>query len=162
MKKLLCGSGGPGPGDFKVMSEEEIITPINEKLTLIQRAAGLTFGTDAYLLAAFVRGVPRGKAVELGGGTGVVSLLCAARDRFAHIDCAEIQPEYAEQRHHDIPCPQNDIQRPVIRPGQIAENYDSHAEQDLEDTAGQDGLRLVKIQHRAAQQIEHRNILLEN
>ena len=95
-EKAFSGSGGPGPGDDTIMSEEEIITPINEKLTLIQRAAGLTFGTDAYLLAVFVRGVPRGKAVELGGGTGVVSLLCAARDRFAHIDCAEIQPEYAD------------------------------------------------------------------
>ncbi|MBQ3638603.1 MAG: methyltransferase [Clostridia bacterium] len=76
------------------MNNGEIITPINERITLIQRAAGLTFGTDAYLLGAFVRGKSGGRAVELGGGTGVVSLLCAARDRFASILCAEIQPEY--------------------------------------------------------------------
>ena len=75
---------------------DEFITEINEDLRLIQRRGGLSFGTDAYLLGAFVRPVPRGRAAELGGGSGVVSLLCAARHRFAHILAAEIQPGFAE------------------------------------------------------------------
>lgn len=69
---------------------------INESLRLIERREGLTFGTDSYLLAAFVRPVPSGAAAELGGGCGVVSLLCAARGKFRRILCAEIQPAYAD------------------------------------------------------------------
>ena len=74
----------------------ERIDQINENLKLISRSSGLTFGTDSYLLAAFVRAFPRESAVELGGGTGVISLLCASRKKFARILSAEIQPEYAD------------------------------------------------------------------
>jgi len=49
-----------------------------------------------FLLAAFVRPVPRGRAVELGAGSGIVSLLCAARERFAHICAVEVQADFAE------------------------------------------------------------------
>ena len=75
---------------------DEFITEINEDLRLIQRRGGLTFGTDAYLLGAFVRPMPRGRAAELGGGCGVVSLLCAARHRFARILSVELQPDFAD------------------------------------------------------------------
>ena len=74
----------------------EFVIEINEKLHLIQRAGGLAFGTDSYLLAAFARPCPDGTAVELGGGSGAVSLLCASREKYAKILCAEIQPEYAD------------------------------------------------------------------
>ena len=76
--------------------ETERLDEINESLSLIQCRTGLTFGTDSYLLAAFARPVPRGTAVELGGGTGVVSLLAAARDRFAAVRAVELQPYFAE------------------------------------------------------------------
>ena len=38
------------------MSELEKTIKINEDLTLVQRVNGLTFGTDAYLLAAMAKG----------------------------------------------------------------------------------------------------------
>ncbi|MCR5681075.1 MAG: methyltransferase [Clostridiales bacterium] len=82
--------------DETLYSAEERLTPINERLTLLSRRRGLTFGTDSYLLAALVRACPSGTAAELGGGTGVISLLCLAREKFARILCAEIQPEYAD------------------------------------------------------------------
>lgn len=68
---------------------------INEDLSLIQKKDGLTFGTDAYLLSAFV---PKcgGIAADLGAGTGVASLLCAVRDKAAKMYSVEIQPEFAE------------------------------------------------------------------
>ncbi len=74
----------------------EFVTPINEDLRLIQRRGDLTFGTDAYLLGAFVRSMPRERAAEFGGGSGVVSLLCAARGRFARILCAELRPDLTD------------------------------------------------------------------
>ncbi len=69
---------------------------INENLSLIQLKTGLTFGTDSYLLAAFARAQKNGVCAEFGGGTGVVSLLAASRDKFSLIYCAEIQPYFAK------------------------------------------------------------------
>ena len=76
--------------------EEERLDEINENLSLISRKRGLTFGTDSYLLAAFARAVPSGRAAELGCGTGVVSMLCAEKGKYARITAAEIQEKYAD------------------------------------------------------------------
>lgn len=73
----------------------EKLDVINEDLSLIQKTDGLTFGTDAYLLAAFV--TARGKTgADLGAGTGVASLLCAARGKTSKIFSVEVQPDFAE------------------------------------------------------------------
>lgn len=74
----------------------EEITRVNEDIRLIQRSDGHLFGTDAYLLSAFVPRAPRKTAAELGAGSGIVSMLCASRGKYAHIDAVEIQPEMAE------------------------------------------------------------------
>lgn len=76
-------------------SETERLDEINESLSLISLKKGLTFGTDSYLLAAFAHPNPNGRCVEFGGGTGVVSLLCASKNKFSHITCAEIQEYFA-------------------------------------------------------------------
>lgn len=77
------------------MTNESVIR-VNDNIQLIQRDGGHTFGTDAYLLSAFVRPKKQGRALELGAGTGIISLLCAARSRFDHIDALEVQPEMAD------------------------------------------------------------------
>lgn len=82
--------------------ESERLDEINERLKLIQRKRGLTFGTDAYLLAAFTKAVPCGRAADLGCGTGVISLLCAARGRFSQIYACELQSEYASLTERNV------------------------------------------------------------
>ncbi len=78
-----------------LLHPNERLDEVNDKLRLIQKTDGLTFGTDALLLAAFV--AKEGKrALELGGGSGIISLLLATRERFASIDCLEIQASYAD------------------------------------------------------------------
>ncbi len=75
--------------------ETERLDGINERVSLIQLKKGLTFGTDSYLLAAFARARKNGVCVELGGGTGVVACLAAAREKYSRIYCAELQPYFA-------------------------------------------------------------------
>jgi len=77
------------------LSDNERIDEVNEKISLIQKKDGLTFGTDAFLLAAFIRPQKRALAVELGTGTGIISLLLAARERFAKIWALEVQEEFS-------------------------------------------------------------------
>jgi tRNA1(Val) A37 N6-methylase TrmN6 len=78
------------------LREDERLDHVNEKIDLIQKKDGLTFGTDAFLLASFIKPRRSGKAAELGAGTGIISLLLAARDKFANISAFEIQPDFAE------------------------------------------------------------------
>jgi len=75
--------------------ENERLDEVNDKIKLIQKTDGLTFGTDALLLAAYVNGKYK-TAVELGGGTGIVSMLIATRQKAEKIDCVEIQEDFAE------------------------------------------------------------------
>ncbi len=74
---------------------DERLNQVNERISLIRKKDGLTFGTDAYLLASFIRANKKGTALELGTGTGIISLLCAARERFAKIYALEIQEDFA-------------------------------------------------------------------
>ncbi len=84
-----------------VLFENERLDEVNDKLRLIQKTNGLTFGTDALLLAAFI-GKKGKRALELGGGSGIISMLLCARERFEHISCAEVQSEYAELIERNI------------------------------------------------------------
>ena len=59
------------PQSAPILLPDERLDVINEGLRLIQKKNGLTFGTDAYLLAAFVRPSPRAIAADLGSGTGI-------------------------------------------------------------------------------------------
>ena len=68
---------------------------INENLVLSQSADGLTFGTDAYMLAAYMKGGSKQSAADLGSGTGVISLLCQSKEKFNHIYAIEIQERFA-------------------------------------------------------------------
>lgn len=76
------------------LESDERLDQINENLQLIQKKDGLTFGTDAYLLAAFAKPKPRGTMVDLGSGTGVASLLCMTRKKYAAAYAVELQPEF--------------------------------------------------------------------
>lgn len=67
---------------------------VNDKLSLIQNTEGLTFGTDALLLAGYVSGKFR-RGCELGGGSGIISLLLLTRDKLDECVVLDVQEEYA-------------------------------------------------------------------
>ena len=84
------------------MHTSERIDVVNDSIRLIQRSDGLTFGTDALLLAAYVRGSAGSRAIEFGTGSGIVSLLCATRKKAAHILAVEVQSEFAELAERNV------------------------------------------------------------
>ncbi len=75
--------------------ENERIDYVNDSLSLIQKTDGLTFGTDALLLAGYVSGKYR-TACELGGGSGIISMLLLTRDKAKAAVSVEVQEKYAE------------------------------------------------------------------
>ena len=67
---------------------------VNDSLKLIQITDGLTFGTDALLLAGYA-GSGYGRGCELGGGSGIISMLLLSRGKLEAATSVEIQEEYA-------------------------------------------------------------------
>lgn len=75
--------------------ENERLDAVNDNLNLIQKTDGLTFGTDALLLAGYVD-ARSAHGAELGGGTGIISFLLATRGKISTGEIYEIQEEYSE------------------------------------------------------------------
>lgn len=69
---------------------------INNNLVLYQKEGGLTFGTDAYLLYAYLKSSSKAVAADFGSGTGVISLLAASKSKFARIHAIEVQKDFCE------------------------------------------------------------------
>ena len=74
--------------------ENERVDEVNDSLSLIQKTDGLTFGTDALLLAAYVVGRYK-VGVEIGTGSGIISMLLLTRNKIDEIYAVEVQEEYA-------------------------------------------------------------------
>jgi tRNA1Val (adenine37-N6)-methyltransferase len=81
--------------DVTLLADEHIHA-VNEGLSLIQKNNGLTFGTDAFLLAAYVTPEPRALCVDLGSGTGIISLLLAQKGKVARAVGVEVQAAFAK------------------------------------------------------------------
>lgn len=67
---------------------------VNDKLRLIQQTEGLTFGTDALLLAGYISGKYK-RGCEFGSGSGIISMLLLTREKLASAVALEVQEEYA-------------------------------------------------------------------
>ena len=65
-------------------------------ISLFQKKRGYRYSLDAYLLASFVREAPATEALEIGSGSGVVSLLLAA------LKGVEIQEPMAEMSRRSV------------------------------------------------------------
>lgn len=88
--------------DNKFLRCGERIDKVNEQISLISKTDGLTFGTDAFLLASYIRPQPKARAVELGTGTGIVSMLLAARSRLSEIHAIEVQEDFASLAERNV------------------------------------------------------------
>ncbi len=73
---------------------EEADIKMNGDLFLNQHKEGFSFGTDALLLSAFLRRKKCKTAVELGCGSGAVSLLAFRYRAYEKILCIDVQEEY--------------------------------------------------------------------
>ncbi|MBQ9747754.1 MAG: methyltransferase [Clostridia bacterium] len=77
-------------------------TAINENLSILQNEGSLAYGTDAYLLYAYIRRQSKERACELGAGSGVISLLLTSKQKFSHITAIEIQEKIADIARQNV------------------------------------------------------------
>ena len=81
--------------NLKILPDERIDT-VNENIRLIQKKDGLTFGSDVFLLSAFVKPSKHAVCADLGSGTGIAGFLCLAREKFSYLHAVEIQEQFAD------------------------------------------------------------------
>ena len=70
-------------------------------LSIIQRKNGYRFSLDAYLLAAFLEEKPGTRILDIGSGSGVISLLLAAIKGLS-VTGVEVQEDMAEMSQRSI------------------------------------------------------------
>ncbi len=80
----------------------ERVDKVNEDIVLISRKDGVLFGTDSFLLSAFARSCKNGTAVELGAGTGIVSMLLAQKKKYKTIFAVEIRESYSKLAERNV------------------------------------------------------------
>ena len=85
-----------------LLKDGERIDVVNDRLNLLQKCDGFSYGTDAVLLASFIRKMPTKNAIEFGAGTGIISLLCEKNDKFKNIYSVEVQEEYYDLLQRNI------------------------------------------------------------
>jgi tRNA1Val (adenine37-N6)-methyltransferase len=68
-----------------------------KQFDVIQEKSALKVGTDAMLLGALIEPIPEGRLLEIGSGTGVISLMLAQRTKSAKIEALEIDDLAAEE-----------------------------------------------------------------
>lgn len=78
----------------------EDVAAVGDKVRLIRNGHGLGWGTDAYLLAAYLR--PARRACELGAGSGVISLLAAAHGKYDSVTAVEIRADMAKLARRNV------------------------------------------------------------
>lgn len=70
-------------------------------LRIIRNPSAFCFGCDAVELANFVSGGVKDKAVDLGSGTGIITILLAGKKKIPCVG-VEIQPEMADMSRRSI------------------------------------------------------------
>ena len=67
---------------------------VNDDIRLYQNTLGLTFGTDALMLSAYIEDT-FDSSLELGAGTGIISLLLLRNNKVRSVTALEVQPSFA-------------------------------------------------------------------
>lgn len=87
-----------------VLKEDERIDDLEFKgLKLIQNRNGFCFGVDAVLLSDFAKGIKKGaNVVDIGTGTGIISILLCGKTNLNKIYAIELQEEVAEMASRSV------------------------------------------------------------
>ncbi len=86
-----------------ILKENESIDDLQYKgLKIIQNKDGFRFGVDAVILANFSDVKKGDNVMDLGTGTGIISILIAGKTEAGSVTGLEIQPEFADMAARSV------------------------------------------------------------
>lgn len=88
--------------DINLYENERIDDLQYKGLRIIQKIDGFCFGVDAVLLANFADVNNGHKVIDLGTGTGIISILIAGKTGASEVTGLEIQPEIAKMAARSV------------------------------------------------------------
>lgn len=77
-----------------LLNENERLDELNKDNYIIQNKDLYCFNSDSIFLANYINTKKKDKILEIGSGTGVISIILAIKKQFEKIDSIEIQKEY--------------------------------------------------------------------
>jgi tRNA1Val (adenine37-N6)-methyltransferase len=92
-------------------ADETIDSFLNGKLRIIQSRQGYRFSVDALLLAEFVLIKDEDFVIDLGAGSGIISLFLAVKRKVGFIVGIELQKELASQAQRNVAL--NELERKI-------------------------------------------------
>ena len=84
------------------LEKGERLEDLGDNLKIIQNKDLYTFTSDSVVLANFLKIKPKENAVEIGGGSGVISILATAKNKFKKIKIFEIQEKLQKNCEKNI------------------------------------------------------------
>ena len=89
--------------DVQLLNDEELHDLEYKGLKLIQKKKGFKFGVDSVLLSDFAKKIKKNATVmDIGSGTGIISILLAKKTKLKKIYAVEIQKDMAEMSERSI------------------------------------------------------------
>ena len=110
--------------DIRIREDERIDDLQYKGLRLIQKKSGFCFGVDAVLLANFADVRTGDRVIDLGTGTGIISILLAGKTQAEYITGLEIQPDMAEMAARSVSLNKLDDKIKIVC-GDIKKYHDS-------------------------------------
>jgi len=106
---------------IKINNDERIEDLQCDGLKIIQNKNLYTFTSDSVILANFVKLKSKEVALEIGVGSGVISILLSKKQKFKHIYGFEIQKELFEMANKNLKL--NDIEKQISFINDDVQNY---------------------------------------
>lgn len=87
---------------LRMKDEDETLDAFYDgRIHVLQKKKGYRFSVDASLLADFIQPQKKDELLELGTGSGIISLLLSVKS-FSHITAVELQPSLADLARRNI------------------------------------------------------------
>lgn len=84
------------------MRFDENLEPLDHGMVILQKKDGFRFGEDAVMVSDFFKPTKNGKLLDIGTGTGIISLILSRDPKVVDITSVEIQKEMAEMARRSI------------------------------------------------------------
>jgi 16S rRNA (guanine1207-N2)-methyltransferase len=84
------------------MKIDENLEPLDDGMVILQKKDGFRFGEDALLIGEFFSPTKSGTLLDIGTGTGIISLILSRNPKISKITAIEIQEKMADMASRSI------------------------------------------------------------